>query len=282
MKRLILAMFVATARGSRVGLVASPALAARAARRHTMAALAIVVLAVGCVSSSASARTNASTPARTGPSALAPVAGRVAVSKSCPVPDSGTCLGKLAAGKYSSRTFQPTFSFRVPRGWANYLDVSGLYLLQPPGATPPGNFIAGGFIGLETSVAPEAFDCQSRVIGVQTTPSAIAAWMTKQRGLVTSHRHAVALGGLHGVAIDLRMVRGARGCLSSGATVPAVPLLVGTGPSSFDHEVGPGYAERHYLLGYEHGTLDVAVVDASGGRHLASYDAIVRTFRLAR
>lgn len=198
--------------------------------------------------------------------------------KACPMPDSGTCLGKLAGGTYTSQSFRPKFSFRVSAGWSNYLDISGLYLLQPPGANPPGDSIAGSFIGLETSVAPEGFDCRSRVPGVQTTPAAIAAWMSRQRGLAISRRHTVALGGLHGVALDVRMARGARGCLSAGATAPGVPLLVGIGPSSFDHEVAPGIAERHYLLAYKGGTLDVQIIDASGGRHAA----IAGTFRFRR
>jgi hypothetical protein len=77
------------------------------------------------------------------------------------------------------------------------------------------------------------------------------------------------------------MAHGAKGCLSSGATVPAVPLLVGIGPSSFDHEVAPGSAERHYLLAYKGGTLDVGLIDTSGGRDLATYAALVRTFLFA-
>jgi hypothetical protein len=202
-------------------------------------------------------------------------------SSGCPVPDSGTCLGKLAAGRYTTGSFRPTLTFTVPAGWANYLDISGLYLLQPPGAKPPGNSITGSFIGLETRVAPEASDCRSHVSGVKTTPPAIAAWIAKQRGLVISRRHAVAVGGLHGVALDIRMERGAKGCLSVGATTPAVPLLVGIGPSSFDHEVGPGIDERHYLLGYKGGTLDIQMIDTSGGKHLASYAAIVSTFHFA-
>jgi hypothetical protein len=204
------------------------------------------------------------------------------MASKCPVPQSGTCLGRLAAGTYSAGSFRPKFKFTVPAGWANYLDISGLYLLQPPGSKPPGNFIKGSFIGLETSVAPEAFDCQSAVTGVKTTPTAIAAWIAKQHGLIISDRHTVALGRLHGVALDVKMKRGAKGCLSSGATTPAVPLLVGTGPSSFDHEVAPGIAERHYLLGYKGGTLDVQMIDASGGHHLASYAAVVSTFRFTQ
>jgi hypothetical protein len=208
--------------------------------------------------------------------------GSPARSSACPVADSGTCLGILRAGrKYTSHSFRPKFTFRVPARWANYLDIAGLYLLQPPGAKPPGNSIEGSFIGLETRVAPEARDCQSHVSGVRTTPAAIAAWMSKQRDLVISRRHAVKVGGLHGIALDIRMAAGAKGCLSSGATTPGAPLLVGIGPSSFDHEVAPGNDERHYLLAYKGGTLDIQVVDASGGKQLANYAAIVGTFRFA-
>jgi hypothetical protein len=75
------------------------------------------------------------------------------------------------------------------------------------------------------------------------------------------------------------MAHGAKGCLAAGASTLAAPLLVGVGPSSFDHEVAPGNDERHYLLAYKGGTLDVQIVDASGGKQLANYAAIVGTFR---
>lgn len=57
------------------------------------------------------------------------------------------------------------------------------------------------------------------------------------------------------------------------------PLLVGVDPSSFDHEVAPGSDERHYLLAYKRGTLDIQMVDTSGGGDLSSDAAIVGTFR---
>jgi len=208
--------------------------------------------------------------------------GARSVAAACPVPDSGTCLGKLAAGTYASASFRPKLTFTVPARWSNYLDIPGLYLLQPPGAKPPGDTIAGSFIGLETSVAAEAGDCRSPVSGVGRSPATIAAWIEKQRNLVVSNRHAVTLGGLHGLSLDTRMARGGKGCLAAGAAQLAAPLLVGVGPSSFDHEVAPGMAERHYLLSYRGGTLDVQMVDATDGHRLPSYAAIVRTFRFAR
>jgi hypothetical protein len=210
-----------------------------------------------------------------------PSPGARVAARRCPVPDSGTCLGTLSAGTHTATSFRPRLTFTVPGGWSNYLDISGLYLLQPPGAEPPGNTIAGGFIGLETRVAPEAADCQSPVGGVGTTPAAIEGWIARQHDLVVSNKHAVTVGGLRGVSLDIRMAKGAKGCLSAGATVPAAPLLVGVGPSSFDHEVAPRVAERHYLLAYKGGTLDIQMIDTSGGHHLPSYAAIVNSFHFA-
>jgi len=204
---------------------------------------------------------------------------RTAGARACPVQDSGTCLGVLAAGTYHSGSFRPRLTFTVPGKWANYLDIPGLYLLQPPGSKPPGNSIAGSFVGLETSVAPEASDCQSPVRGVKRTPNAILKWMQTRRNLMVRHVHAVTLGGLRGVVVDVRTRSGGKGCLAVGATHRAAPLLVGVGPSSFDHEVAPHFAERHYLLSYKRGTLDVALVDASGGNQLASFNKIATTFR---
>lgn len=203
---------------------------------------------------------------------------RTVGESTCPVPDSGTCLGVLAAGTHSSRSFHPRLTFTVPRRWANYLDLPGLYLLQPPGSKPPGDYIAGSFIGLETSVAPEASDCQSPVRGVKRTPKAIVGWMKSKRSLVVRHVHPVAIGGLTGLALDVRMRQGAKGCLAVGAPRRAAPLLVGVGASSFDHEVAPHVAERHYLLHYKRGTLDIALVDTTGGGQLASYSQLVTRF----
>jgi hypothetical protein len=200
----------------------------------------------------------------------------------CPVPQSGTCRGVLGAGTYTSQSFQPRLRFTVPKRWANYLDVSGLYLLQPPGSKPPGNSIAGSFIGLETSVAPEASDCQSPVSGVKRSPAAIVKWMKSRRSLVVRDVRPAHLGGLSGLVFEVRMRRGTKGCLAVGASTRAAPLLVGVGASSFDHEVTPTAAERHYLLRYRHGTLDVALVDTSGGRELASFNRIASTFRFNR
>jgi hypothetical protein len=167
----------------------------------------------------------------------------------------------------------------VPSKWANYLDIAGLYLLQPPGSKPPGNSIAGSFVGLESSVAPEASDCQSPVPGVKRTPKAILKWIQTRRSLMVRHVHTVALGGLKGFVFDVRMRPGAKGCLSAGATQRAAPLLVGVGSSSFDHEVAPHFSERHYLLCYKRGTLDVALVDSSGGKKLVSFNRIASTFK---
>jgi len=247
----------------------------RPARIFASAVIGIVAVLAASCSSSPSAPSSATVARSQSSVSTAP-------EPVCPVPDSGDCLGRLAAGTHTSTDFAPKLTFRMPAGWANYLDVSGLYLLQPPGAVPPGNYIKGSFIGLATRVAPEANDCQSPLGNVGTSPAAIAAWMRRQPGLVTSPPQPVAIGGLRGETLTISMAKGAKGCVAVGAPTAAVPLLVGVGPSSFDHEVGPGIAERDYLLAYRSGTLGIEVIDASGGGQLANYSKLVEGFRFGR
>jgi hypothetical protein len=198
---------------------------------------------------------------------------------SCPVPEGGSCLGRLAAGTYRTESFHPKLTYRVPNGWSNYEDLAGNFLLMPPGAGPPGNFIASDFISVATSVAAQGPGCRGQPApGVGTKALDIVAWMSRQRALLTSGREPVVIGGLHGEALDIRMKPGAKGCLSPGAPNPAVPLVVGTGASSFDHEIGPGVRERDYLLKFAGGALGIEVIDTSGGSHLDSYATIVKSF----
>jgi hypothetical protein len=152
---------------------------------------------------------------------------------------------------------------------------------MPPGAGPPGNYISTGFVAVDSSVAAES-DCRGTpAAGVGTTPSDIATWMTRQPELVTTKPTIVSIGGLQGDALDISMKPGAKGCLSQGATGPAVPLLTGINASSFDHEVGPGTPERAYLLHFDGGTLAIEAVDPSGGSHLSTYEGIVQNFRFS-
>jgi hypothetical protein len=197
----------------------------------------------------------------------------------CPVSDSGSCAGVLTAGTHRAGDFQPRLTYVVPKGWTNYADLTGIFLLQPPGSAPPGNYITTDFISVATSVAAESADCSPQpAAGVGTSVEDIVTWLTRQRRLAVSHPVAVSVGGLRGESIDIRMAKGAKGCLPSGATTPAVPLIVGIGNSSFNHEIDGRVAERDYFLHYAGGTLAIEVIDTTGGSHLHRLADIVKTF----
>ena len=202
---------------------------------------------------------------------------------SCPVPDSGRCLGMLASGRYTTSGFRPILTYRVPNGWSNYLDVPGGFLLMPPGAQPPGELIAGDFISVVAHVAAEASDCSSphSAPGVGRSASDIVGWMRQQRDLTTTKPEAANIGGLRGKTLEVRMTPGAKGCLAPGATKLAAPLLVGTGPFGFDHEIGHGILERDYVFDHAGSTVAIEVIDTSGGAHLTRYLKIVKTFRFS-
>ncbi len=250
------------------------------------------VLLIGCGAASSSGSGASASPVGTATPTASPASVpslTVAATPSCPLSDSGTCLGTLAAGSYSSSSFHPLLTYRVPAGWSNFLDIPGLYLLMPPGAPPPGNTITSDFIGVQTSVAAQATVTAGNPCsldpapGVGTTPQAIADWLTRQPGLRVTARHAVTLGNLTGIALDVRMAPDwTKGCVTSGVADPVVPLFVGVAPSQFDHEIAPGYAERDYLLLYRGGTLLVNLIDGSGGPHLAAYAAVAATFTFGK
>ena len=79
--------------------------------------------------------------------------------------------------------------------------------------------------------------------------------------------------------MDLKMVDGWTKTCPWSSGNPVVALIVGHGPSQFNHSIGPGYAMRLYLLGYGRGALAIEVDDATGGQHINNYTAVIDSFR---
>lgn len=201
----------------------------------------------------------------------------------CPNPDGGQCLGPIAAGSYTTVTFQPRLTYRVQSGWANFEDLPGNFLLVPPGGNLPGvNAGTSDYVGVYTSIAGDAQDCSGQPApGVGLTASDIATWMTQQRGLTTAGRKQVAIGGLRGEVLDIRMTKGWKGCRPCPTCAPGVQLIIGVGPSSLEHGMFPGLTIRLYLLDYAGGALAIEIDDVSGGSHLDAYSELINTFQFA-
>lgn len=234
--------------GTRVQTMASRS---RCSRVQLAAAVCATTLTlVGCSSAGSSAGTAPSKgPSTPSTSASTPPA--------CPNPEGGACLGTLDAGTtYTTQVFEPQLSYRVPaRGWSNYEDTPGNFLLVPPGDDLPGvNAGTSDFIGVYTAVVPARITdpngCLIDQLSGSWTPTRMASWFTRQPDLITSRALPVSIGGLEGVMVDLRTKPGARltSCTDGGQRIKLAGLFTGQSPSSLDHAVIPNMTMRLIML----------------------------------
>jgi hypothetical protein len=213
----------------------------------------------------------AATPASSSSEASSPTSTRVV----CPNPEGGSCLGPIAAGTYTTKIFSPTLTFRVPDGWSNFEDTPGNFLLVPAPYDLPGvNADTSDFIGVYSTIAaPNGCD-PGTAPGVGLTPEDLNAWYERHPGLdVTSL--ATTIGGRRGFVLDVRMrTDWTTTCPYSNGN-PVVPMLVGTGMSGLEHNIGAGRAWRLYLLNNPDETMAIEVVDVADAGHLDAYAMIV-------
>lgn len=225
-------------------------------------------------------------PASPTPGAGRPVTTAATTGASCPNAEGGGCLGPLEPGvRYTTSRFQPALTYTVPDdGWGNYEDLTGNFLLVPPGNSLNGvNAGTSDFLGVYRSVAPSEFvalpACAARPVpGVAATPEAMAGWLAGRAELTVTPPTPVTVGSLSGLVLDVSVARGAAipTCVDGGVEVTVALLFSGVTPSSLDHGVIFGLAMRLYLLTYADGILAVEVDDiASAPGTLDDYAAVV-------
>jgi hypothetical protein len=195
----------------------------------------------------------------------------------------GACLGPLEAGQYHTTIFSPALHYTVPNGWANYVDAEGNFLLVPPGGSlAAANSGAGDFVDVYDAVLPAA-DCQFDPPKVTPgTPQAFVGWLQHRPGLAVSSVRRVRVGGLAGLAVDLRMTaRWKKTCpYSDGAAT--VPLTYNTSPTHPQHSISAGQVKRFYLLASKGTLLAIEIADAQAGHHIDTYAKVVETFTFAK
>lgn len=212
-----------------------------------------------------------------GASALAIVAAASVAASSgaqaggCPNPNGGACIGRLSPGQsYTTTQLTPSLTYSVPtRGWRNYEDYPGGFLLVPPGNTLAGvDRETSDFVGVDTSIAAGRFDdlprCTTeRVPGVANTPGAIARWIRRQPELRVSEPSPASVGGLHGLRVDIRTRMGATlpTCRSGAESFTVFVLFRGLPPSNVEQGVTAASTLRLYLLRYRGGTLAIQLTD---------------------
>jgi hypothetical protein len=208
-----------------------------------------------------------------------------AATSGCSV-GSGTCLGPLTAGTYTTTTFETPLRYYVSDGWANYEDLPGNFLLVPPGADLAGvDAGTADYIGVYDGVAAASADCvEAPQDDVDTTPEAIAAWLTGLEGIDSSTPEPAVIGFLEGVVLDLRLTDGySEGCPYPGYEgVAMVPMIIGDGtsPAGLHHVVIGDSTTRLYLLGGRmNRTIAIEITDLPGGADMDALDAVAHTFR---
>ncbi len=115
--------------------------------------------------------------------------------------------GVLAAGSQTTRSFVPRFTFTVPEGWVNGGDEAGLYGLFPDTPANQAESAASGGLAQEIYMGPlesPYFVCDAWEDNRGTAAEMVAA-MVANEALVTSEPIDVAIGGLTGKQVDVRL-----------------------------------------------------------------------------
>jgi hypothetical protein len=195
----------------------------------------------------------------------------------CP-PRGGTCRGDLAAGTYTSTTFQPAITYTVPEGWTNGIDLPRVFLVSRI-ADPVENFYGGNAINVMSDVGAAARNCdESLEPGVGRHADQLARWVAGLPGVQASEARPITVGGWTGSVVDVSFVpTWTKSC--PFADEPVVPLVLNGDPAQF-HPVrmfiAKGVSQRLYFLDApDGGNVLISVLDIPQGIGFAEYVATV-------
>jgi hypothetical protein len=251
----------------------------RRIRSLTLVIALLAILLTGCGSDDAAATPS---PARAAAGDGKAQTGNVPLTRVCPNPHGGQCLGPLEPGTYTTVAFSPAITYTVPAAWTNTEDLPGNFGLQLNGDVR--------YLGIyQNANAP--YKCEEHPDpAISQSVSDYTRWLRRHPLLRVTKPIPVSLGGLHGVAMDISKAPGTegKGCtFAEGTITGAVPFIVGgRGPASLHHVIldEPGFKERLYLLRYGRGNvaIEVGPEGASLPRYLRVVEPILRSLRFAK
>jgi hypothetical protein len=231
-------------------------------RLALLAVLELLVVALGaCGGGAGSADGPASSDAPTADSPESPsgTGSGSATPPACPNVEGGACLGPLRPGtSYTTTRFQPAISYEVPgRGWANYEDLFGNFLLVPPGNDLDGvNAGTSDYLGVYRAVLPSQL--AGPVCGAEwplgeesgPSPAAMVRYYRTQKNLVVSNVREVEVSGRSGMVLDIEAARGVPldHCREGTTRVEVTSVISGVDGAGFDHGVIRGMTMRLYLV----------------------------------
>jgi hypothetical protein len=190
----------------------------------------------------------------------------------CPNPEGGACVGPLLAGKlYESGVFDPMLTYEVPsKGWKNFEDLYGNFLLVPPGNDLEGvNAGTSDYIGVFRAVLPSKLTspkCGADwPLGTEPgpTPREMLSYYRSQRNLVVSNVQEVEVGSRAGVVMDLEAAPDMPldHCREGSTEVEVNSVISGVEGSSFDHGVIRRMTMRLYLLKDDERVMGIEITD---------------------
>jgi hypothetical protein len=177
----------------------------------------------------------------------------------CPNSHGGHCLGPLEAGQHATSVFAPALQYTVPAGWTNLEDLPGNFLLQRE-SDPQDEVFGGNYVAVYQNIRAAARDCtESPQAGVGKSATELTAELKNRPGVDIVAEGDVAIGGLSGYRLDLRIDPSWADACLEGLDVPAVPLIIGSGVSQFHHSLVPPTTLRLVLLDWHDGNVAIEV-----------------------
>jgi tRNA A-37 threonylcarbamoyl transferase component Bud32 len=213
-----------------------------------------------------------------------PVQEITAVSTQCSSAFGATCLGEVAAGTHTTRSFKPALTYTIPVGWTNFNDSKGNFGLVPPGgdwqAVDSGK---SDRLGVFQRIAPTATLCGDAAAPVRSA-AAYVRWLVNNPALSVTGPKPVTVGGLSGYVVDLRVRPSWTKTCPWSHGLPEPQIIRGVEPT-FSRMINtllpPPFVMRLYLLDYNHATLGIEIDEVAGSSKLDAYSAFVKTFHFA-
>jgi hypothetical protein len=205
----------------------------------------------------------------------------------CPNPHGGQCLGPLAAGSYGTRAFAPALAYSVPDGWTNVEDLPGNVLLSRVD-DPQDGVWGGSYVGVYQNVLAPSLCTEGAEPGVGTSAADLAAWYRTVPGLEIVQESPIFVGGLSGIALDLRVSEGWTSPCPLDGVIHAVPVIIGGGVSQLHHVIGSPLEMRLVVLDWDQGNVVVEITAVLDQHTLQGYledagaSAVVDSFTFVR
>jgi hypothetical protein len=194
-------------------------------------------------------------------------------------PAAAPTASPMPAGTYTTASFKPAVTFTVPDGWQIATDSESYFQVRRAGQD-----VVGIHLFRDPLAASQDPACPTTTQpGVGKSSTELVTWMRSLKGLTVGAPVMSTVGGLPGVAVDVRIAAGWTQSCAFANGLPTVPLL--TDGVDLRWIVAGSERLRLYLVDLPGGGTVIVDLDAFDGDLFDSLvkDAVpvLKTFRFA-